>query len=140
MPQPFAEFAGPVPPQGPLRAAITAAYRRAGIVMMYPSLRGGNDNPGRREGFLGEVDDILAAAEYLARESYVDPGRIYLGGHSTGGTLAMLAAEMPNATFVRAHSILEWRVRPARLDRAASEFALDCWRARRATGSTIHGG
>ena len=29
MPQPFAEFAGPVPPQTRLRAAITAAYRRA---------------------------------------------------------------------------------------------------------------
>ena len=29
MPQPFAEFAGPVPPHPPLRAAITAAYRRA---------------------------------------------------------------------------------------------------------------
>lgn len=28
MPQPFAEFAGPIPPQSPLRAAITAAYRR----------------------------------------------------------------------------------------------------------------
>ncbi len=28
MPQPFAEFAGPVPPPAPLRAAITAAYRR----------------------------------------------------------------------------------------------------------------
>ena len=36
-------------------------YRDAGIVMMYPSQRGGNDNPGHREGFYGEVDDILAA-------------------------------------------------------------------------------
>jgi len=71
-----------------------AAYRMAGIVMMFPSLRGGNDNPGRREGFLGEVDDVLAAAEYLAAQPYVDPGRIYLGGHSTGGTLVMLVAEM----------------------------------------------
>lgn len=71
-----------------------AAYRMAGIVMMFPSLRGGNDNPGRREGFLGEVDDVLAATEFLAAQSYVDPGRIYLGGHSTGGTLAMLVAEM----------------------------------------------
>ena len=62
--------------------------------MMFPSLRGGNDNPGRREGFLGEVDDVLAAADYLAKQPYVDPGRIYLGGHSTGGTLAMLVAEM----------------------------------------------
>lgn len=71
-----------------------AAYRRAGIVMMFPSLRGGNDNPGQREGFLGEVDDVLAAADSLAAQPYVDPGRIYLGGHSTGGTLAMLVAEM----------------------------------------------
>jgi acetyl esterase/lipase len=71
-----------------------AAYRKAGIVMMFPSLRGGNDNPGRREGFLGEVDDVLAAADYLAAQPYVDPARLYLGGHSTGGTLVMLVAEM----------------------------------------------
>lgn len=70
-----------------------AAYRQAGIVMMFPSLRGGNTNPGVREGFLGEVDDVLAAAAYLAQQEYVDPGRIYLGGHSTGGTLALLVAE-----------------------------------------------
>lgn len=70
-----------------------AAYRKAGIVMMFPSLRGGNDNPGRREGFYGEVDDVLAAADHLAALPYVDPQRIYLGGHSTGGTLAMLVAE-----------------------------------------------
>jgi pimeloyl-ACP methyl ester carboxylesterase len=51
---------------------------------------------------------------------------------------AMLAAEMPNATFVRAHSILEWRFSPERLDRAAAKFALGCWsrRARRSRGST----
>jgi hypothetical protein len=65
-----------------------------GFNLTEPSLRGGNDNPGRREGFLGEVDDVLAAAEYLAAQPYVDPGRVYLGGHSTGGTLVMLAAEM----------------------------------------------
>jgi len=70
-----------------------AAYRKAGIVMMFPSLRGGNTNPGIKEGFLGEVDDVLAAADYLAKQPYVDSNRIYLGGHSTGGTLAMLVAE-----------------------------------------------
>src|SRR5260370_33497281 len=43
-----------------------SAFRKAGIVSMYPSLRGGNDNPGTKEGFLGEVDDVLAAADYLA--------------------------------------------------------------------------
>lgn len=70
-----------------------AAYRQAGIVMLFPSLRGGNDNPGMKEGFLGEVDDVLAAAKYLASQSYVDSNHIYLGGHSTGGTLALLTAE-----------------------------------------------
>lgn len=67
-----------------------SAFRKAGIVMMFPSQRGGNDNPGAREGFLGEVDDILDATDYLASLHYVDSERIYLGGHSTGGTLAML--------------------------------------------------
>lgn len=69
------------------------AFRKAGIVMMFPALRGGNDNPGAKEYFFGEVDDVLAAADHLAEQPYVDPGRIYLGGHSTGGTLALLVAE-----------------------------------------------
>jgi pimeloyl-ACP methyl ester carboxylesterase len=69
-----------------------SAYRQAGIVSMYPSLRGGNGGPGKREGFLGEVDDVLAAADFLAAQPSVDPHRIYLGGHSTGGTLVMLVA------------------------------------------------
>jgi acetyl esterase/lipase len=70
-----------------------SAFRKSGVVMMFPSLRGGNDNPGVKEGFLGEVDDVLAAADFLAKQEYVDPKRIYLGGHSTGGTLVMLVAE-----------------------------------------------
>lgn len=69
------------------------AFRDAGIIMMFPSLRGGNDNPGVKEDFLGEVDDVLAAADYLACQEYVAPDRIYLGGHSTGGTLVLLVAE-----------------------------------------------
>jgi dipeptidyl aminopeptidase/acylaminoacyl peptidase len=70
-----------------------AAYRHLGIVLMFPSLRGGNNGPGVKEGFLGEVDDVLAAAKFLEAQPYVDPKRIYLGGHSTGGTLALLVAE-----------------------------------------------
>jgi acetyl esterase/lipase len=73
-----------------------AAYRKAGIVTMYPSLRGGNDNPGRREGFYGEIDDVVAARDYLAGLPYVDASRIYLGGHSTGGTLVLLTSETTN--------------------------------------------
>ncbi|MBC7784854.1 MAG: prolyl oligopeptidase family serine peptidase [Burkholderiales bacterium] len=71
-----------------------SAYRDAGIVMMFPSLRGGNMNPGFQEGFYGEVDDIVAAADHLAAQPYIDPSRIYLGGHSTGGTMVLLVAEV----------------------------------------------
>ena len=46
-----------------------------------------------REGFLGEVDDILAATDHLAALPYVDAEQIYLGGHSTGGTMVMLVGE-----------------------------------------------
>jgi dipeptidyl aminopeptidase/acylaminoacyl peptidase len=59
---------------------------------MLPSLRGSNGNPGRNECFFGEVDDIIAAAELVADRPDVDPTRVYLGGHSTGATLAVLAA------------------------------------------------
>ena len=48
---------------------------------------------------------------------------------------AMVAEEMPNATFVSARSILEWRARPERLTALAVDFARSCWdtpnRARR---------
>lgn len=89
----------PMPPGNDQSAA---AYRKASVVMMFPSQRGGNDNPGRREGFLGEVEDVLAATDDLVTRSYVDPERVYLGGHSTGATLAMLVAETSSryrATF-----------------------------------------
>ena len=68
-------------------------FRKTGVVMMYPSLRGGNNNPGFAEGLYGEVDDIIAAYDYLSKLDYVDSKHIYLGGHSTGGTLALLVAE-----------------------------------------------
>jgi dipeptidyl aminopeptidase/acylaminoacyl peptidase len=68
------------------------AFREAGFVMMCPSWRGENDNPGRYEMFFGELDDLLAARDHLAALSYVDSDRIYLAGHSTGGTMVLLAA------------------------------------------------
>jgi pimeloyl-ACP methyl ester carboxylesterase len=40
----------------------------------------------------------------------------------------MLAEEMPNSRFVAAHSILEWRLRPERLNAEAIEFVSSCWR------------
>ena len=68
------------------------SYRDAGLVVLYPGLRGGYGNPSHQETFYGEVDDVLAALKYLKAQPDVDPERIYLGGHSTGGTLALLVA------------------------------------------------
>ncbi len=39
----------------------------------------------------------------------------------------MLAAELPHVRMERATSILEWRVRPERLNALATDFARDCW-------------
>ena len=83
----------PWAPATPDNDQSARAFRDAGIVTMYSSLRGGNNNPGSIEGLYGEVDDVLAAARYLAARPDVDPQRVYLGGHSTGGTLALLVAE-----------------------------------------------
>lgn len=70
-----------------------SAFWQSGVLTMYPSFRGGNGNPGYYEALFGEVDDIVSAYEYAASLPYVDPNRIYLGGHSTGGTRALLASE-----------------------------------------------
>jgi alpha/beta superfamily hydrolase len=80
-------------PASPDNDQSARAFRDAGIIMMYPSLRGGNRNPGLHENFYGEVNDILSALDYLKKLEYVDPKRIYVGGHSTGATLALLVAE-----------------------------------------------
>ncbi len=84
--------AGSWEPAEPSNDQSAAALRPPGLVLMVPALRGASGNPGKPECFLGEVDDILAARDHLAQRADVDPARIYLGGHSTGGTLALLAA------------------------------------------------
>ena len=67
-------------------------FRKAGLVLMIPALRGGSGNPGRPECFLGEIDDVIAAADYLAKRADVDPNRVYLAGHSTGAFMVLLTA------------------------------------------------
>jgi pimeloyl-ACP methyl ester carboxylesterase len=48
----------------------------------------------------------------------------------------MLARELPQATLVKAHTVLEWRLAPERLDRAAVDLATACWRTRRRRSRT----
>ncbi len=43
----------------------------------------------------------------------------------------MVADELPKATLVQARSLLEWRLAPERLDRAAVTLATGCWKTPR---------
>lgn len=68
------------------------AFSKAGIVVMSPAFRGELGNPGQVEQWYGETEDVLAALEHLRAVPWVDPERVYLAGHSTGGTQVLLAA------------------------------------------------
>ena len=73
----------------------------AGFVAMIPSLRGENGQPGIYTGFYDETSDVLAAAAALASDPRVDPQRLFIAGHSIGGTQTLLAA-MSASKFRRA--------------------------------------
>src|SRR5262245_21563712 len=70
----------------------TKPYRDAGFVVMTPILRGENGQAGAWSYFYDEVDDVLAAAEYLSQQPYVDASHLFVAGHSFGGTMTQLAA------------------------------------------------
>lgn len=72
---------------------VSRPFRDAGFVVLTPMLRAENGQPGSFTLFYDEVDDVLAAAEFLSNQPYVDAGRLYVAGSSAGGTLALLAAE-----------------------------------------------
>jgi dipeptidyl aminopeptidase/acylaminoacyl peptidase len=71
---------------------VTRAFRDAGFIVMIPTLRGEEGQPGNFSMFYDEVDDVISAVEYLRHQSNVRGDQLYLAGHSTGGTLAMLTA------------------------------------------------
>ena len=70
----------------------TQPFQDAGYIVIIPMLRGEDGQPGNFSMFYDEVNDVVSAAKYLRKQSYVDSNRIYVAGHSTGGTLTMLAA------------------------------------------------
>lgn len=72
--------------------ALMKPYWDAGFVVLLPSFRGENGQEGNYSGFYDETSDALAAATYLENLPGVDRDRIFLAGHSNGGTLALLAS------------------------------------------------
>lgn len=71
---------------------LMGPYIDAGFVVLMPSLRGENGQAGNFSGFYDEVDDVLSAADRLAHLPGVDQNRLFIAGHSIGGTLTMLAS------------------------------------------------
>ena len=78
---------------GPDDWDMAVPYWEAGFVVMMPMLRGENGQKGEFTFLYDEVDDVLAAASFLARQASVDPTRVFLAGHSAGASLALLTAE-----------------------------------------------
>ncbi len=72
--------------------ALMKTYWEAGFVVLHPSFRGENGQAGNYSGFYDETADALAAARYLEELPGIDRNRLFIAGHSNGGTLALLAA------------------------------------------------
>jgi dipeptidyl aminopeptidase/acylaminoacyl peptidase len=72
---------------------LSQPFRTAGFVVMTPMLRGENGQPGAFSLWYDEVDDVLAAADFLSKQPYVDSSRLFIVGSSAGGTLCLLAAQ-----------------------------------------------
>ncbi|MCJ7557422.1 MAG: alpha/beta fold hydrolase [Gammaproteobacteria bacterium] len=73
----------------PSELKVTEPFTSAGFIVLAPSWRGENGNPGYFECFFGEVKDAKAAIRWLASRDYVDPEQIYVFGWSVGGGIAL---------------------------------------------------
>ncbi len=62
----------------------------AGFVVMIPTFRGENGNPGTFELLYGEVEDAQEAVLWLASQPDINKNRIYTFGHSIGGGISAL--------------------------------------------------
>jgi len=72
--------------------ALEASISAAGFSTLCFNFRGAGRSEGSFDQMRGEVDDVIAALEFLARRDEVDPTRVGLTGYSFGGLMAMYAA------------------------------------------------
>lgn len=74
---------------------VDAAVTR-GLVVIFPEYRGSRgygENHYHNEYGVTDLEDVLAGADFLAAQPYVDASRMGIIGHSRGGMLAMRAIE-----------------------------------------------
>ena len=80
-------------------------FAAAGFAILVPAFRGENGNPGLLEFWLGEVDDAVAAAEWLEARPEVDAEAVFALGWSYGGGVAALLSLMPDVPVRHSASI-----------------------------------
>jgi acetyl esterase/lipase len=85
--------------------AATKPFMDRGYIVLCPTYRGENGNPGDFELFLGETDDAAEAVRHLSRQSFVDPKRIYVLGHGEGGAIAGNLSLLPDVPAVHTASV-----------------------------------
>ena len=74
---------------------LAHTFSRNGFRVLRFELRGVGDSEGedyRTRDFMAEVEDNLAALDYLKSRRDVDSGRVFVMGHSTGGMIAAVVA------------------------------------------------
>jgi dipeptidyl aminopeptidase/acylaminoacyl peptidase len=76
--------------------SVLKPFLDAGYIVMAPRVRGENGNSGEFQCFYGEVDDIVAAGNFLASQNGVEKSHLFVSGHSAGGTLAAMAVMKDN--------------------------------------------
>jgi dienelactone hydrolase len=71
-------------------------FSDAGFVVIAPTFRGENGNPGAHELLFGELDDLIAATGYASELPEVDKHKLAIWGHGLGGMLSALASLTPH--------------------------------------------
>lgn len=71
--------------------AISEALAGEGIISLRFNFRGVGRSEGGHDGVQGEIDDALAALDFLAGFSGIAPARLALAGYSFGGAVVLQA-------------------------------------------------
>lgn len=71
---------------------VALMIRDRGYLVFNPDFRGSGMSQGSHEGAKGEVDDVIAAIDYLQQQGLVEGDRVGIYGQSHGAAVAVLAA------------------------------------------------